>query len=212
LKLVSKISEDYNKIFTVSRKPSSYFGERGVEIQLWRNLIRAGLVSDETLSNRRKVLSTTTPRRHYFLFLLSFVTPFFSAHHISLYVKAYCAVNAKFAERTLDALRKVLYQLDQEGKNNEVPIVWIHDYQLLTAATLIRHVSIDYDTGHYNTYICTYYVLIQQTCEEEGLRCRLGFFLHIPFPAWDLMRLFPWDDQILQGMLGNYRSSYVHFI
>ncbi len=46
-----------------------------------------------------------------------------------------------------------------------------------------------------------FYNLLQR-CDEENLRCRLGFFLHIPFPAWDLMRLFPWDDQILQGMLG----------
>lgn len=38
--------------------------------------------------------------------------------------------------------------------------------------------------------------------EEENLRCKLGFFLHIPFPSWDIMRLFPWDDEILQGILG----------
>ncbi|XP_065212718.1 uncharacterized protein LOC135840224 isoform X2 [Planococcus citri] len=92
--------------------------------------------------------------------------------------QAYCAVNSKFAECTLQALRKIIADLDSEGKTNVTPIVWIHDYQLLVAATHIRH-----------------------KCEEENLRCKLGFFLHIPFPAWDLMRLFPWDDQILQGML-----------
>lgn len=41
-----------------------------------------------------------------------------------------------------------------------------------------------------------------QVVEEENLRCKLGFFLHIPFPSWDIMRLFPWDDEILQGILG----------
>ena len=41
-----------------------------------------------------------------------------------------------------------------------------------------------------------------QVAEEEKLRCKLAFFLHIPFPSWDIMRLFPWDDEILQGMLG----------
>lgn len=39
---------------------------------------------------------------------------------------------------------------------------------------------------------------------EENLACKLGFFLHIPFPSWDIMRLFPWDDQILEGILGNF--------
>ena len=56
-------------------------------------------------------------------------------------MKAYCAVNAKFAESTLQALRKIISDLNEQGKSDEVPIVWIHDYQLLTAATLVRHVS-----------------------------------------------------------------------
>ncbi|XP_054266251.1 uncharacterized protein LOC128988709 isoform X4 [Macrosteles quadrilineatus] len=92
--------------------------------------------------------------------------------------KAYCRVNEEFARCTLQALRKVIKDLDEEGRTNVAPVVWIHDYQLFTAATYIR-----------------------QVCEEENLRCKLGFFLHIPFPSWDIMRLFPWDDQILQGML-----------
>jgi trehalose 6-phosphate synthase/phosphatase len=45
-----------------------------------------------------------------------------------------------------------------------------------------------------------------QVAEEEKLRCKLAFFLHIPFPSWDIMRLFPWDDEILQGMLGKYNE------
>jgi trehalose 6-phosphate synthase/phosphatase len=43
--------------------------------------------------------------------------------------------------------------------------------------------------------------------EEEKLRCKLAFFLHIPFPSWDIMRLFPWDDEILQGMLGKFAKK-----
>lgn len=38
--------------------------------------------------------------------------------------------------------------------------------------------------------------------EDLEIRCKLGFFLHIPFPSWDIFRLFPWSDEILQGMLG----------
>lgn len=40
--------------------------------------------------------------------------------------------------------------------------------------------------------------------EEANIVCKLGFFLHIPFPPWDIFRLFPWSDEILQGMLGNF--------
>lgn len=45
-------------------------------------------------------------------------------------------------------------------------------------------------------------LLLLQATEEAGIRCKMGFFLHIPFPAWDIFRLFPWSDEILQGMLG----------
>lgn len=92
--------------------------------------------------------------------------------------KAYSKVNEDFAKCTLQALRKTIQDLDSQGKPNVSPVVWIHDYQLFTAATTIR-----------------------QVCDEENLRCKLGFFLHIPFPSWDIMRLFPWDDVILQGIL-----------
>lgn len=92
--------------------------------------------------------------------------------------KAYLRVNEEFARCTIQALKKVLAELDAEGKHNVAPVIWIHDYQLFTAATTVR-----------------------QVVEEENLRCKLGFFLHIPFPSWDIMRLFPWDDEILQGIL-----------
>jgi len=89
--------------------------------------------------------------------------------------EAYAQVNAIFAERTLEALRRV-----NEGLNPDspVPLVWIHDYHLMMAANQIR-----------------------QRADEEGLKCKMGFFLHIPFPSWDLFRLFPRDDEVLQGML-----------
>ena len=42
---------------------------------------------------------------------------------------------------------------------------------------------------------------IRQVAVEENLSCKLGFFLHIPFPPWDLAKIFPWNDMILQGIL-----------
>lgn len=43
---------------------------------------------------------------------------------------------------------------------------------------------------------------IRSACEEAGIQVKLAFFLHIPFPSWDIMRLFPWDDELLQNILG----------
>ena len=74
----------------------------------------------------------------------------------------------------VEAVRRV-----NKKNPNAVPLVWIHDYHLMLAANYIRN-----------------------ACNEEDLEIKLAFFLHIPFPSWDIMRLFPWDDELLQGILG----------
>lgn len=54
-------------------------------------------------------------------------------------------------------------------------IIWIHDYQLMLLPALIR---------------------------ERIPDATIGFFLHIPFPAFDVFRLLPWREGILRGLLG----------
>lgn len=56
-------------------------------------------------------------------------------------------------------------------------IVWIHDYHLLPLAARLRR-------------------------SIPGLT--IGFFLHIPFPSYELFRLMPrsWQQNLLEGMLG----------
>jgi trehalose 6-phosphate synthase/phosphatase len=53
--------------------------------------------------------------------------------------------------------------------------VWIHDYHLLLLPRMIRDVAPE---------------------------ARIGFFLHIPFPASELFRILPRRDDVLRGMLG----------
>ncbi len=53
--------------------------------------------------------------------------------------------------------------------------IWVHDYQLLLLPMLLR---------------------------ERLPRARIGFFLHIPFPASEVFRILPWRHEILHGMLG----------
>lgn len=54
-------------------------------------------------------------------------------------------------------------------------IIWIHDYQLLLLPGMIRQAIPDVS---------------------------IGFFLHIPFPSFELFRLIPWRAELLEGMLG----------
>jgi len=54
-------------------------------------------------------------------------------------------------------------------------IIWIHDYHLMLLPKLLR---------------------------ERLPKATMGFFLHIPFPAFEIFRLLPWRKQILEGLLG----------
>ncbi|RCH54798.1 bifunctional alpha,alpha-trehalose-phosphate synthase (UDP-forming)/trehalose-phosphatase [Mucilaginibacter hurinus] len=53
--------------------------------------------------------------------------------------------------------------------------IWIHDYQLLLLPGLLRSVKPD---------------------------ATIGFFLHIPFPSFEMFRLIPWRSELIEGILG----------
>lgn len=53
--------------------------------------------------------------------------------------------------------------------------VWVHDYQLMLLPQLLR---------------------------EKLPELEIGFFLHIPWPSFELFRLLPWREEILNGLLG----------
>lgn len=88
--------------------------------------------------------------------------------------EAYREVNAEFARLTVKAVQQL-----SETHPGSVPLVWLHDYHMMLAANTIR-----------------------EKCDELNLPIKMAFFLHIPFPSWDIVRLFPWDDELLQGILG----------
>lgn len=58
---------------------------------------------------------------------------------------------------------------------NEGDTAWIHDYQLLLLAGLIR---------------------------ESQKQVTIGFFQHIPFPSYEIFRLIPWREELVKGMCG----------
>ncbi len=53
--------------------------------------------------------------------------------------------------------------------------IWVHDYQLLLLPALIR---------------------------ERLPEAKIGFFLHIPFPSFEIFRVLPWRADLLNGLLG----------
>ena len=90
----------------------------------------------------------------------------------SEYWSAYIEVNRAFSEATLDTLKKV-----EAGANS---LVWIHDYHLLMMPMMLKNL-VD---------------------EAGNISCKIAFFLHIPFPSWDIFRLIPWANELLLGLLG----------
>ena len=54
-------------------------------------------------------------------------------------------------------------------------VIWVHDFQLMLLPGLIR---------------------------KRLPEASIGFFLHIPFPSFEVFRLLPWRKEILEGLLG----------
>lgn len=53
--------------------------------------------------------------------------------------------------------------------------IWVHDYQLMLLPGMLR---------------------------ERLPEATIGYFLHIPFPSYELFRALPWRTQLLEGVLG----------
>lgn len=53
--------------------------------------------------------------------------------------------------------------------------IWVHDYHLGLLPAMLR---------------------------ERLPEARIGFFLHIPFPSSEVFQIFPWREQLLEGLLG----------
>lgn len=59
--------------------------------------------------------------------------------------------------------------------------VWVHDYQLMLLPQMIR---------------------------DEVPEVSIGFFQHIPFPSYEVFRMIPWRQELLNGVLG---ADYIGF-
>ncbi len=58
---------------------------------------------------------------------------------------------------------------------NSSDVIWVHDYHLMLLPRMLR---------------------------ENLPDATIGFFLHIPFPQFEIFRLLPWRKEVLSGLLG----------
>ncbi|MBN1366639.1 MAG: trehalose-6-phosphate synthase [Dehalococcoidales bacterium] len=72
--------------------------------------------------------------------------------------------------------------------------VWVHDYHLMLVAKELRAL---------------------------GVKCRVGFFLHTPFPPPDLLTILPWRSQIIEALMEydligfqtiRDRNNFIHYL
>ncbi|MEO9893148.1 bifunctional alpha,alpha-trehalose-phosphate synthase (UDP-forming)/trehalose-phosphatase [Aurantibacter sp.] len=61
-------------------------------------------------------------------------------------------------------------------KAGDEDTIWVHDYQLM---------------------------LVPQMVREKRPNISIGFFLHIPFPSFEIFRTMPWREEVLRGLLGS---------
>ncbi|NAS11647.1 bifunctional alpha,alpha-trehalose-phosphate synthase (UDP-forming)/trehalose-phosphatase [Poritiphilus flavus] len=62
------------------------------------------------------------------------------------------------------------------ASSDEEDTIWIHDYQLM---------------------------LVPQMVRKQRPNIAIGFFLHIPFPSYEIFRTLPWREEVLEGLLGS---------
>jgi trehalose 6-phosphate synthase/phosphatase len=88
----------------------------------------------------------------------------------------YFTTNTRIDATTWHAYEKVNERFAQvAAASNADALVWIHDYQLMRVPALLRALD---------------------------PQRRIGFFLHIPFPASPVFRILPWSRQLMAGLLG----------
>ncbi|MFU8793562.1 MAG: bifunctional alpha,alpha-trehalose-phosphate synthase (UDP-forming)/trehalose-phosphatase [Acholeplasmataceae bacterium] len=89
----------------------------------------------------------------------------------------YFAEKTEHSNDTWESYKTVNLKFYDAIKDHIEPdsMIWIHDYQLMLLPQLIR---------------------------EKHPYVNIGFFLHIPFPSYELFRLLIWKKEILNGLLG----------
>jgi trehalose 6-phosphate synthase/phosphatase len=89
----------------------------------------------------------------------------------------YFPLHAAYSKTFWSAYRRVNEKFADEAARILRPgdKIWVHDYHLLLLPEMLRRRVPD---------------------------ATIGFFLHIPFPSYEIFRLIPWREELLRGLLG----------
>jgi trehalose 6-phosphate synthase len=84
--------------------------------------------------------------------------------------------HCRFSRQNWNTYREVNRKFAQTAAAEAAPgdFIWVHDYHLL---------------------------LVGRYMAEAGVTATKGFFLHIPFPPWDLFMRLPWRTEIIRSLL-----------
>src|SRR5690606_19934233 len=84
---------------------------------------------------------------------------------------------AKFSARKWKGYREVNEKFAEEvlEHSGSKDLIWVHDYHLMLLPDLLK---------------------------KERPSLKVGFFLHIPFPSFEIFRTLPCRQEILEGLLG----------
>lgn len=89
------------------------------------------------------------------------------------YFTQFSIYNKEYWESYQKVNQKYCNEILKYAKSGDT--IWIHDYHLLLLPSLVR---------------------------QKLKKCNIGFFLHIPFPSYEIFRQIPWHREILQGLIG----------
>jgi trehalose 6-phosphate synthase/phosphatase len=91
------------------------------------------------------------------------------------YFPSYSVFNNDYFDAFIEANEKFCAEIVKNYRPGD--FIWVHDYHLMLLPALIR---------------------------EKIPEATIGFFLHIPFPSFEILRLLPtpWREAIIRGMLG----------
>lgn len=141
-----------------------------------------GIASDELVEEDRQTIGKELRKKYKCL------PVFLSEREINQYYHGFCnetiwplfhyfTGHTQYSQETWEAYKRVNEKFFEAllPVMEEQDTIWIHDYQLMLLPQMIR---------------------------EKYPEAKIGFFLHIPFPSFEIFRLLIWREEILQGLLG----------
>ncbi|MBN1896466.1 MAG: bifunctional alpha,alpha-trehalose-phosphate synthase (UDP-forming)/trehalose-phosphatase [Candidatus Aenigmarchaeota archaeon] len=140
-------------------------------------------LEDEKINQKEKTRIKNTLRRKFSSFPVFLNSKDIEVHYGGFCNKTlwplfhYFVQYAEYEKNMWDAYRNVnekfLKSILKIAKKGDT--IWIHDYHLFLLPKMLR---------------------------EKRPDLTIGFFLHIPFPSFEVFRLLPWRKELVEGMLG----------